>query len=130
MRSSIEIRTPADFAALVARMMQAGFRRPFTLTVEEGERRSVEQNSLLWALLTDISRQVEWHGQRLAPEDWKDIFTAAQRQQRVVPGIDGGLVALGARTSRMTKPQLSELVELIYQFGADRGVTFREEKPE
>ena len=128
--NNIEIRNPTDYAALVARMLQSGFQRPFVLTIEEGKRRSIEQNSLLWAVLTDVSRQVEWHGQKLSPEDWKDVFTAAQRQQRVVPGIDGGLVALGARTSRMTKPQLSELVELIYHFGAENGVTFKEEKPE
>lgn len=39
-------------------------------------KRSNPQNRLMWALLQDVSRQVLWHGQRLAPEDWKDLFTA------------------------------------------------------
>lgn len=39
-------------------------------------KRSNPQNRLMWALLQDVSRQVLWHGERLAPEDWKDLFTA------------------------------------------------------
>ena len=85
-------------------------------------RRSLEQNALLWALLSDVSRQVEWYGERLTAEEWKDVFTAAQRRQKTVPGIDGGFVVLGAHTSRMTVTELSELVELIQAFGAERGV--------
>ncbi len=49
-------------------------------------RRSTEQNSLLWQRLTEVSRQVEWYGQKLSPEDWKDVFSASLRKARVVPG--------------------------------------------
>ena len=85
-------------------------------------RRSGDQNRLMWALLHDVSDQVEWHGQRLSPEDWKHIFSAAQYRQRVVPGIDGELVVLGQHTSRLTKEQMGELIEIIQSFGADQGV--------
>jgi hypothetical protein len=91
------------------------------------EKRSAEQNARLWAMLTDVSNQVEWHGARMSPEDWKHIFTAAQHQQRLVPGIDGGFVALGRSTSRMDKGELSELMELIAAFGVDNGVEFHDE---
>jgi hypothetical protein len=44
-----------------------------------------------------------------------------------VPGIDPGtFVPLGMRTSQMTKEEISDLLELIYAFGAERGVKFRE----
>lgn len=89
-------------------------------------RRTVDQNRLLWAVLTDVSRQVEWHGQRLTKENWKDIFTAALKRQQVVPGIDGGFVVLGTSTSRMSKQEFSELIELIYAFGAEHGVEWSE----
>lgn len=89
-------------------------------------RRSLDQNALLWAVLTDVSRQVEWHGQRLTKENWKDIFTAALKRQQVVPGIDGGFVVLGTSTSRMSKQEFSELIELIYAFGAEHGVEWSE----
>ena len=86
--------------------------------------RSTEQNARLWAQLSDISRQVNWHGRKLSPEEWKHVFTAALKKQDVVPGIDGGFVVLGQSTSKMTKAQFSELMELISAFGAQQGVRF------
>jgi len=98
---------------------------PGTFVTFKRNKRSVDQNSLLWVLLTEVSRQVIWHGQRLSPEDWKDVFTASLRKARVVPGIDAGsFVLLGLHTSDMTKQELSDLVELIHAFGAEHGVMF------
>ena len=90
----------------------------------EGETRTLPQNKHLWACLTDVSRQVNWYGRRLSPWAWKDIFTAARRRQDVVPGIDGGFVVLGEHTSRMSKAEMSELLELIYAFGANHKVVW------
>lgn len=90
------------------------------------ETRSLEQNALLWPLLDEISRQVDWYGQKLTREEWKDVFTAALRKQKAVPGLDGGFVVCGQSTSKMGKRMFSELIELIYSFGAERGVEFRE----
>jgi ABC-type sugar transport system ATPase subunit len=89
-------------------------------------RRSTNQNSMMWALLSDIASQVEWHGQRLSKNDWKWIFTAAVRHQRMVPGLDGGVVYLGEPTSAMSKQEISDLIELIYAFGSERGVEWAE----
>lgn len=54
------------------------------------------------------------------------MFTASLSKQDVVPGIDGGFVVLGKATSSMSKREFAELVELIYAFGAERGVRFTE----
>ena len=94
------------------------------VTVSEPTR-SLDQNALMWPLLEDIARQVEWYGNRLTADEWKDVLTAALRKEKVVPGINGGFVVLGQRTSKMGKREFSELVELIYAFGAERGVRFR-----
>ena len=92
-----------------------------------GDKRSVDQNDLMWALLTDGAEQVEWFGEKLSPEDWKDIFTASLRKARVVPGIDPGtVVALGLRTSKLRKDEFSQLISLIDAFAAERGVVFHE----
>ena len=101
---------------------------PLHTTVEfRAPRRSTDQNALMWSLLSQISRQVDWYGQKLSNEDWKDVLTASLRRTRVVPGIDAGtFVPLGMRTSQMTKEEISELLELIYAFGAERNVHFRE----
>ncbi len=88
------------------------------------ETRSLSQNARLWAMLTDVSEQVEWYGRKLTPDDWKHVFTAALSKQDVVPGIEGGFVVLGKATSKMTKSEMAELQTLIEAFGAQRGVKF------
>lgn len=90
------------------------------------EKRTSDQNSKLWPMLGDVAKQVEWYGQKLSDEDWKHVFTASLTRQRVVPGIDGGFVVLGKSTSRMKKDEFSDLIELIYAFGAERGVQWSE----
>ncbi len=86
------------------------------------EKRSDPQNRLMWACLGDLARQVDWHGQKLDAEAWKDMATAALKRQRVVPGIDGGFVVLGQRTSQMTKAEMTELIDFLFAFGDQRGV--------
>jgi len=88
------------------------------------ETRSLSQNARLWAILTDVSEQVEWYGRKLTPDDWKHVFTAALSKQDAVPGIEGGFVVLGKATSKMTKSEMAELQTLIEAFGAQRGVKF------
>lgn len=86
-------------------------------------KRSGPQNDRLWAMLTEIAEQVVWYGQKLTKEEWKDVFTAGLKRQKVVPGLDGGFVVLGSSTSRMSKTELSDLMELMSAFGAERGAS-------
>ena len=86
--------------------------------------RSLEQNSRLWAMLTEISRQVDWYGRKLTPDEWKHVFTASLKKQDVVPGLDGGFVVLGMSTSKMTRAEMCDLQTLMEAFGAERGVRF------
>lgn len=94
-----------------------------TVTIKPATR-SLEQNSLLWPLLTAVSQQVDWYGHKLTPDEWKDVFTAALKRQKVVPGLDGGFVVVGASTSKMGKREFSDLLDLIFAFGAEKGVVF------
>lgn len=106
---------------LIKASLMAGHR----MVVEvKKETRSLEQNARMWAMLTDVSKQVVWYGRKLTPEDWKHVFTASLTKQEVVPGIDGGFVVLGKSTSQMTKAEMSELQELMQAFGAQQGVKF------
>jgi len=107
------------------RVLEAVKNAPNGWTVSLTEpRRSLEQNALMWSLLGELADQVDWHGQKLTAENWKDVLTAGLKRQRVVPGIDGGFVVLATSTRRMTKPEMSELIEMIYAFGAEQGVEF------
>jgi len=106
---------------LLKSMLMAGQR----VVVEiKPETRTLAQNARLWAMLTDVSKQVDWYGRKLSEEEWKHVFTASLSKQDVVPGIDGGFVVLGKSTSKMTKPEMSELQQLIEAFGAQQGVRF------
>ena len=89
--------------------------------------RNLEQNALLWAMLHEISEQVDWHGRKLSPEDWKHVFSSSLRRLDVVPNLEGtGFVALGLSTSKMTRREFSDLIELIAAFAAERGIEFIE----
>ena len=101
--------------------LTAGHRLDLTI---KKEKRSLPQNAKMWAALTDIANQVNWYGDKLSPDDWKTMLTASLRKQRAVQGIDGGFVVLGLSTSKMTKEEMSELLELAIAFGADQGVKF------
>lgn len=94
------------------------------------ETRSTDQNSRLWPSLQDVASQVDWYGNKLSKEDWKDVFSAAWKRQNVVPGLDGGFVVMGIRTSKMSKAEFSELLEIIYAFGAEKNVKWSEKSLE
>lgn len=85
--------------------------------------RSLEQNAALWASLNDVAKQVVWHGRKLDADSWKNVFTAAMTKQDVVPNLDGtGFVVLGISTRKMSKGQLSDLLDIIHAFGSEHGV--------
>lgn len=86
--------------------------------------RSLQQNALMWQVLGEISHQVEWYGSRLTPDEWKDMITASLKQQKTVPGIEGGFVVLGARTSKMAIAEMNDVIEFAYAFGVEHGVRF------
>ena len=102
-------------------LLMAGHR--LTLEVRP-EKRSDAQNRRLWAMLADISAQVDWYGQKLTSEEWKDVLSAGLKRTKVVPGLDGGFVVCGQSTSRMTRAEMCELQELMEAFGAQQGVKF------
>jgi hypothetical protein len=98
-------------------------------------RRRVTQNSLLWAVLTDVSKQLDWphteNGKwvfgKMPPMSWKAVFSAGFfRQLDMAQGIDGGSVMLGASTSNMGVKQFAEMMEYIFSEAIERGVVFSE----
>lgn len=112
----------ADLGLLIRKGLQSG-----DVVVTLGrKKRSNDQNRKLWPMLADISRQVEWFGKKHSPEQWKDIITGSFEKCDFVPGIDGGLVMLGGRTSKYTKARFSELIEYIYAFGTEKKVAWSE----
>ncbi len=104
-------------------------------TAEKGTRvtfqqpkRTNDQNARMWAMLTEVARQVPWHGIKLPADDWKLVFLdALKREVRLVPNLDGtGFVNLGRSSSDLSKAEFSDLFLIIEAFGAEHGVTFEE----
>ena len=95
------------------------------VTLDE-PKRNHEQNAALWAILTDISAQVPWHGQTYTPEDWKDYFCHALKRARWMPDEQGGMVPIGMSTSGYSWRDFGDLLTVATEFGARNGVTFRE----
>jgi hypothetical protein len=107
---------------------QACFTVPDGYVVEiRPKTRTLEQNSKMWPMLDDVARQVEWYGYWLTDEEWKDFFSAIIMKQKVVPNMDkSGFIAVGGRTSKMGKQTFSDLIALMYEFGADHDVIWSE----
>lgn len=90
--------------------------------------RSLDQNAAQWPILNAFARQLQWpiNGVMcwLTADDWKDLLTTAFRQDaaRVAPGINGGMVLLGARTSKFSKKEFSEWLEFLHATASERGV--------
>ena len=82
-------------------------------------------------MLSEVASQVEWpqgSGMKLSSEDWKLMFLdALGYEMRMVPGIHmRGYVNLGRSSSRLTVKEFTDLIEIIYEFGARNGVKFHE----
>jgi hypothetical protein len=80
----------------------------------------------MWAMLTDIASQLEWHGHKLSTNDWKLLFLdALKREARAVPNLDGnGFVSLGRSSSDLSKQEMGDLLTLIEEFAVRHGVQF------
>lgn len=103
---------------------------PTNMRIEFKEvRRSLPQNARMWVMLTKVSEQLAWHGQRLTPDDWKLVFLdALKRELRIVPNLDGnGFVNLGRSSSDLSKQEMSDMMEVIEAFCAERGVDLHDE---
>lgn len=92
------------------------------------ERRNSDQNAKLHAMLTDISRSVEWAGKKRDVEVWKRLLVAAWLRARgesieVLPALDGkGIDVVFRRTSELTKTDCAELIEFIQAWAAEHAV--------
>lgn len=91
--------------------------------------RSLDQNARMWSMLHDLSKQLEWGGVKLSPEDWKLVMLAGLGEEiRMVPNVErNGYVPLGVSTSKLSVARMRELIDFISYFGAQHNVTFKAE---
>jgi NinB protein. len=123
---NFKLSTESDRNRLIGYLSGLDLAKPKSVTVAD-EKRSDAQNRRLWAMLRDVSKQVEWYGQKLSDEDWKNIFSASVEKQRAVPGLDGGFVVMGISTRKQSKVWFADMFEVLEAFAAERGVKWTQQ---
>lgn len=102
---------------------------PWGTRVEfKASQRSLDQNSRMWAMLTEVAQQATHHGNRYTPDQWKVLFMhACGREVQFLPGLDGKtFLPWGQSSSDLSKQEMTDLIEFIFAWGAENGVTFHE----
>jgi len=93
-----------------------------TVTIVSGPR-TLDQNAKMWAMLTDIAL-ARPESRKWTPETWKCAFMhSLGHEVQFAEGLDeAGPFPLGFRTSKLNKKQMSDLIEVIYEYGSRHGV--------
>jgi hypothetical protein len=93
----------------------------------KGPKRTLPQNARMWAMLTDIVKQKKTiNGQQFTIDEYKVIFLhALGQEQDILPTLDGrNFFSTGYSSSKTTKVEMSNLIELIFAWGAENGVVW------
>jgi hypothetical protein len=94
--------------------------------------RSIEQNAKAHAMLSDISKQVTWHGVKLSVEVWKRLTIAAMLREIgekpiLVPSLDGcGIDIIYEKSSKLGVKKTCLWIEWMYCFGAENNVVWKD----
>lgn len=97
-------------------------------------KRSLDQNAMFHAILTDIARSgMQWAGKRRTVDEWKMLLVSAhavatQQAGEVIPGIEGEFVAIRESTASMTVARATSLIEYTLAFCAEHGIPLTEAK--
>jgi hypothetical protein len=93
----------------------------YVVTVKP-QTRTNEQNDLMWALLTELSK-AKPNGREHTPDQWKLlVMHACGHACQFEIGLNGQPFPTGFRSSKLTKSQMSDLIEYIYAYAAEAGV--------
>lgn len=115
--------------AEVARRANAG--EDFDVAVSE-PKRTLPENAMLHALISELARKVEWAGRKRDVETWKRLIVASWcrangKSVEILPALDGhGVELIPVRTSNLGKKACADLIEYVLWFGADQGITWDE----
>ena len=94
----------------------------YVATIGE-ETRSLAQNRLMWPLIEDMQKQVE--GMKpFTPDQVKLRFlNELDNEMQMLPELyGGGQFVAGQRSSTLTKGDFTNLIELMFKYGAEQGV--------
>jgi hypothetical protein len=90
-----------------------------------------EQRKRIKAMCGELAKQAMLHGQKLDKDSWSAVLIAGLRKdQKVVQGLEGGLVMIGGSTRDLNRREASDVIEMIYELGSrqEPPVVFKEPK--
>lgn len=115
----------------------------FTITFEEFDAKSREQENKYHAMLRDVARQAKHLNQVLDEDSWKRLCVAQFRDDciennidrladywkkqnfRLIPSLDGkSVVTLGAQTKKFPKYVAAGFIEWLYQYGSENNIVW------
>ena len=92
-----------------------------TVTIRPQDR-TLDQSAKMWAMLSDLS-VAKPEGRKHTPEVWKCLLmSACGHAVQFEVGLDGTPFPVGFRSSRLSKHQMSELIEFTMAYAAKHGV--------
>ena len=102
---------------------------PYAVVTFKEQRRTSDQNALLWVMLGYVSR-AKPEGRIYPPEVWKSLFMAScGHQVRWEPALDGnGVVGVGYRSSRLNKAEMGDLITCIQEYAARHDIALGQDE--
>jgi hypothetical protein len=96
----------------------------------KGPQRSIEQNSRMWAMLTDVATQKTLAERKFSTDQWKAIFMhALGREIMFLPTLDNStFIPWGQSSSDLSTEEMSDLIESMFAWGAENGVVWSDPK--
>ncbi len=126
-RALLVIETASDRAKAVNWIGRA----PIGTRVEfKASKRTLPQNDMLWALLTEVSQQLDHGGTKYDPAQWKAIFLHAfGREVSFLPSLDRKtFLPLELSSSDLSKDEMTDFIEFIMKEAGERGVIFKDHR--
>jgi hypothetical protein len=87
-------------------------------------KRSLPQNDLMWAMLTDVAAQRLHGGRKYTPDQWKLLFLhAIGREVSFIPSLDGKtFIPWGQSSSDLSREEMSNLIDFVDAWCAQNDV--------
>lgn len=100
---------------------------PGTVVTCKPSLRTIPQNDKMWAMLGELA-QAKPDGRSLPPYKWKSLaMDAAGKKPDWERSLDGdSMVCVGYKSSRLTKQEMSDVIEAIHAYAATHGVQIKE----
>ena len=95
----------------------------YVVTVQEPNRSSL-QNAFYWAVLGEISEQVEPDGKHFGPDTWHEYFKGQYLEPEVLELPGGRYKFIEPTTTKLGKGAFSDYMEQILCWAAEQGVMF------